>query len=346
MSDAGSRGASPSPSAGSSRMGADTPRRSGEMYLSPQMRTAMPLPDTRRSQSPAFSSVSSATTSASKARSGIPISLRSVSSPMVPKSSSNHSLRSASGPGTPPVPALPSASDIQSKERLAYLRSTMQTPEPMLRERATRMPFYAGRQPHTPQYPSNLTPNRLPSFNASPGNGLPPSTPTNRARSVSGVSSMSGRKTPSGTRNGPPSSFKDPYRSPSAMGLARSGAATPAPLGAIGSWTFVPNKLDELDMELAHILETIPNDITVERIDPPLRRGQLHTGEWTSQYAFTSGRSGRKIYPCRLLVLNKPGSAADGKSRKVMVKIGGSEWLVRFCFSPSTLLMRCHCSLG
>ena len=86
---------------------------------------------------------------------------------------------------------------------------------------------------------------------------------------------------------------------------------------------FIPNPLDLLDVELAKVLESTPNDVIVERLDPPLRRGQRHEGEWTAQYAFTSGRHGRQVFPSRLLELHKPRSGVDGKTRKIMVRTEG-----------------------
>jgi hypothetical protein len=97
---------------------------------------------------------------------------------------------------------------------------------------------------------------------------------------------------------------------------------TPLPPTAIRK-RFVPNPLDPLDVELAKVLESTPNDVVVERLDLPLRRGQRHEGEWTAQYAFTSGRHGRQIFPSRLLELHKPRSSVEGKTRKIMVRTEG-----------------------
>jgi hypothetical protein len=74
-------------------------------------------------------------------------------------------------------------------------------------------------------------------------------------------------------------------------------------------------------MELSVILSDIPHDVHVERLDPPLRKGQVHIGEWTAQYAFASGRHGRRVFPARLLELHK--TRNNERVRKVMVRIDG-----------------------
>ncbi len=211
----------------------------------------------------------------------------------------------------PPLPPMPDMREISAKEaKAAYLRSGMMTPEPMLRERATRMPFYIGRS----QVQGLGTPSRI----SNAGHVVTPG----RTVSAPGIPITSGSITPSRGRSslGPPSAFKDPSR-PSSRATSRVGAQTPSAHLSMG--TFIPNRLDALDMAIYEILQSIPNDIGVERVDPPLRRGQLHVGEWKGEYTFISGRVGRKMVGCRLLELNKPGMG--GVMRKVMVKVNGGE---------------------
>jgi hypothetical protein len=247
--------------------------------------------------SPALSGISVNSTMSSR-RSLIP-----VSSP----ASSRHSKNSQQGV-LPPLPSMPSQKDIAAKEqeaKLRYLRSQLQTPEPSLRAVATRMPFYTGRKSTPNSTPAKYAPTDMYSRNATP------TTPRNWATGERIV-------TPGRTA---PSAWKDDALARPSSSLSvysRSGAATPAPLGHVVK-RFVPNPLDPLDLELARILESIPNEVGVERLDPPLRKGQRHEGEWKAQYAFSGGRCGRRIYAARLLELNK----INGKTRKVMIRSNG-----------------------
>ena len=209
--------------------------------------------------------------------------------------------------GIPPVPGLPDRTAIAAMERASTLRSVMQTPEPTLRQRATEMPFYAGKS-------RVVTPSRI---GSTTDTYFPPSrssTPLGQRRSSAASSRAA------------PSAWKDQHnpRPTSSMSTSvfRSGAMTPLPPTTIRKG-FVPNPLDLLDVELAKVLDSTPNDVIVERLDPPLRRGHRHEGEWTAQYAFTSGRHGRQVLPSRLLELHKPRSGVEGKTRKIMVKTEG-----------------------
>jgi hypothetical protein len=96
--------------------------------------------------------------------------------------------------------------------------------------------------------------------------------------------------------------------------------------------------LDELDKELARVLKSFPTDVQVERMDPPLKKGQLHEGEWKAQYALTSWGE-RRVLSCRLLELTRSGSSLENKTRKVMVrdKGGKSRLTIRYGLHELTL---------
>jgi hypothetical protein len=98
----------------------------------------------------------------------------------------------------------------------------------------------------------------------------------------------------------------------------RSEALSPCPGG------FVPNPLDELDKELARQLKNIPTIVEVERLDPPLRKGQLHEGEWKAQYAFKI-LGERRTCACRLIEMARPGMSTQTKIQKVMVRDKGGK---------------------
>ena len=84
---------------------------------------------------------------------------------------------------------------------------------------------------------------------------------------------------------------------------------------------FVPNPIDHLDLEVAKLLAAHPGELFVQRTDPPLRANQLRAGhEWKGEFIFGGG----KVVQCRLLELAKVGKGG-GRSRKVMVRIGGGK---------------------
>jgi hypothetical protein len=221
--------------------------------------------------------------------------------------SSQRLTRSVSGPayglqaGVPPVPALLSRQELAAKEalRASCLSSFPQGPSSHAAA-VTYRSFFQG------------------------------------ARSVSLTSSGSPRTgaTEAGLRNAlgspsrvksPPSSFKFPPTNtsrPSSSMSSRAGAITPMSAGLGGA--FEPNPLDELDKELARVLESFSTDVSVERVDPPLRKGQLHVGEWKAQYAFTI-YNGRKVHSCRLLELTRSGGNNGNKTRKVMIRNKGGQ---------------------
>jgi hypothetical protein len=326
----GSRPGSPEGSTKSQRDGRSVsgPARPGDGDTTPKTRTRSPEDRPQRSHSPAFSAASSAT-STNRRRSMLPV-LRSPSSHSTLHTTNGARVASQSGPyGTPPpLPPMPDVQTISAKEaRSAYLRSTMQTPETTLRERARDMPFYSGRQ--------GATPGRQ-SMGSEWMTTTPPATPKLGLRSVSSNAVTPSRaQTPGGRHrqsSGPPSSFRSPSR-PNSRATSRAGdrAGAATPSSNFTASLFIPNKLDELDMALYSILQSIPNDIAVERLDPPLRKGQLHVGEWKAQYAFVSGRYGRRTYNCRLLELNRPGTGPGGKTQKVMARVNGGEFV-----EPST----------
>ncbi len=313
LSDVGGGQASPdksvngSPGKGSTTSGGG----GGGTSVVNRRRSFLPLPThstPNRPVSPAFSATS--TTPSLQPRSS------SYSRPSLPATSPGPGRQRA--PSTsdvfrtppPPVPAMPNSSQLQEKEaKAAAMRLTMQTPEPMLRANASKLPFYAGRQP-SGYFGS---PSRIPS-------------------GVDGMPTTPGRMRTPSRQGGPPSAFRGIDRPGSAASAAggggRAGASTPLP-GMRGGLAFVPNKLDDLDMALAKLLDELPNDLLVERLDPPLRRGHLHDGDWAARYAITTSRYGRKEYQLRLLVLNKPGTGPGGKTQKVMIRDGAGESIIR-----------------
>lgn len=216
--------------------------------------------------------------------------------------------RSLSGPiygsqsGIPPVPALPSQQELAAKEASRALRLSSCTHGPNSHgATATHGPFYDG------------------------GRSVPMITTPERPR----VSSATGARTrlpldsPSKLRS-PPSSFRAPPANPSRpsssmSSRARARTPTSAVLGQ-----FIPNPLDELDIELARVLQSVPTFVQVERTDLTLRKGQLHEGEWTAQYAFTS-RGERTVHSCRLLEFTRSGGNVENRAQKVMIREKGGE---------------------
>lgn len=295
-----------------------------------------------RPSSPTLTNTSGSTSVIKKKRSMIPV--RTQSTTASPSSARSYSLNRDNFGTPPPLSPMPSKEEIHKKEErlAAYLRSTMQTPEPLLRERALRMPFYSTR----PAGPT-VTPgrNRTASYNGQDSpTFVSPTTNKNPSRFSTGrvrtpASSVGVAAPPSSFRSPTPSSFRSPgsSRPGSSAGVrpkssatnlrasasSRMGAETPSPYIRGGPGAFIPNKLDELDMELARLLDTIPNDIKIEKLGAPLQKGHFHVGNWEARYAMTAGRTGRREHMCRLVLLDKPGTAEDGKTRKIMIRVGG-----------------------
>jgi len=87
----------------------------------------------------------------------------------------------------------------------------------------------------------------------------------------------------------------------------------------------IGNPRDPLDVEVARIVNSLPHDLFVERVDPHIRGPPLTGEEVKSQYAF-SNSLGRKVLACRLLVINRsnPKSLVGHvETKKVMCRVGG-----------------------
>lgn len=218
----------------------------------------------------------------------------------------NHSGRSVSGPlykstNIPPVPAMPSKQEIYEKEAFwaAYARSSMHTPPPTSwgTKAAPAASHGVSRSVSTP----------------TPHQAAHQRSDDRPATHLSGGESV--RKQP------PPSSFKNPWgqasRPPSSMSTLSDGLSPCLN-------RFIPNPLDELDKELARQLKNIPIDVEIGRVDPPLRKGQLHEGEWNARYSFDiSGE--RRTRACRLIEMARAGINTPNKVQKVMVRDKGGE---------------------
>ena len=166
------------------------------------------------------------------------------------------------------------------------------------------------------------------------GGASPDHTPTRNLPVTVGTSVS--RQTPS--RAGP-SSFK------SASAFAPSpapnfGASTPSRPGSRtsisgGAFTpmlkdtpvYVPIKWDELDMEVAKVVNGMPHGFTFERLDPPTRRPAANapkSEEIRGQYAVSNALS-RKVITCRLTNVGR----GENVSKKIMCRVGGGTcWLM------------------
>lgn len=291
----------------------------------PTTPSALPRPTSRMSLSGRHTPHQTHCTASSVALANANAIARSAEKPSVSLGrmtpTSRRPTRSVSGPiygsqnGIPPVPALPSQQELAAKEasRALHLSSSTSGPNDFAATATTRL-FHDGARAV-----SMTTPERP------------------RVRSSAGVRPQHPLDSPSKMRS-PPSSFKAPPVNPSrpcSSMSSRAGAWTPTS-GMLGA--FIPNRLDELDKELARVLESIPTDVQVERMDPPLKKGQLHEGEWKAQYALTSWGE-RRVLSCRLLELTRSGSSLENKTRKVMVrdKGGKSRLTIRYGLHELTL---------
>jgi hypothetical protein len=92
------------------------------------------------------------------------------------------------------------------------------------------------------------------------------------------------------------------------------------------------NSKDPLDLEVARVVNGIPHGLSVERVDPPLKKAPKDGEEVKAQYAFTNAL-GRKVVTCRLTTLTratkvKPEGAEKETvsmvtTKKVMCRVGG-----------------------
>ena len=89
----------------------------------------------------------------------------------------------------------------------------------------------------------------------------------------------------------------------------------------------IGNPRDPLDVEVARMVNSLPHDFFVERVDPHIRGAPLPGEELRAQYAF-SNPLGRKVLACRLLVINRsnPKSLTGHvETKKVMCRVGGGK---------------------
>lgn len=121
----------------------------------------------------------------------------------------------------------------------------------------------------------------------------------------------------------PPSSFKDSSapRTPNPRPSSRAGASTPSQDGRGPVYVYVPISFkDPLDVEFAQVVNSIPHNLMIERIDPPLRTAPREGEEIRAQYAFSNPLS-RKVVTCKLTTLTRTGR--DHTTKKVMCRVGG-----------------------
>ena len=87
------------------------------------------------------------------------------------------------------------------------------------------------------------------------------------------------------------------------------------------------NARDPLDVGVAAVVNALPHNLIVERVDPPLRGAPREGEEVRAQYAF-SNQLGRKVVNCKLTTMSRSGGR--GTTKKVMCRVGGGEsiWAV------------------
>jgi len=129
-----------------------------------------------------------------------------------------------------------------------------------------------------------------------------------------------------GRTKAPPSSFKDGHtsRTPSRPG-SRAGAYTPSMENLPSLHEYVAkNPKDPLDVEIAHVVNSLPHGLLVERVDPPLKTIPREGEEVKAQYAFSNALS-RKVITCRLTTLTRVGKVGVGATttKKIMCRVGG-----------------------
>lgn len=144
------------------------------------------------------------------------------------------------------------------------------------------------------------------------------------------VGAAASRLTPS---RAAPSSFKSasgytPAPAPHSSGSTQS---RPGSRSSISGGAFTPMltdtpvyaaiRWDELDMEVAKVVNGMPHGFTFERLDPPARRPAANaprSEEVRGQYAVSNALS-RKVITCRLTTVGR----GENVSRKVMCRVGG-----------------------
>lgn len=183
-----------------------------------------------------------------------------------------------------------------------------QTPESMLRARAMQMPGYV----------ESPSPNSGPSgASATPGTKPRPSAPSSFKGEGRTLVFGPGNGNPSSGANGTPG--RPQSRSASRLNSYGFGRMTPT-LDAPGQ-VYVPVRTDELDVEVANVINGMAHGFTFERVDPPRKTPAKAGEEIKAQYA-VSNALGRKLITCRLVTVTRGGA----QSKKVMCRVGGG-WL-------------------
>lgn len=201
-------------------------------------------------------------------------------------------------------PSNPFTKDSSSPGR-AGARS--QTPEAMLRSRALHLPLYM----------DGNTPGGATTTPGSKARGNAPSSFKGEPKTLVFGPGPSNNNNAS---NGPIS----PGQRPSSRSASRNasygfGRMTPSLDGPLQP--YVPVKTDELDVEVANVVNGMAHGFLFERVDPP-RKGPARPGEEIkAQYAI-SNVLGRKVISCRLVTITRSGT----QSKKVMCRVGGG-WL-------------------
>ena len=165
------------------------------------------------------------------------------------------------------------------------------------------------------------------------GGATPDHTPTRNLQATVGTSLS--RLTPS--RAGP-SSFKSAsaFTPSSAPNFGTSTPSRPGSRTSVSGGAFTPMltdtpvyvaiKWDELDMEVAKVVNGLPHGFTFERLDPPTRKPSANAPkpeEIRGQYAVSNALS-RKVITCRLTNVGR----GENTSKKIMCRVGGGTcWL-------------------
>ena len=139
----------------------------------------------------------------------------------------------------------------------------------------------------------------------------------------------------------PPSSFRN--QSTPGTPVSATGSRPPSRTGAAvvngdGPLHFYEpgNPRDPLDMEVATIVNSLPHNLLVERVDPPLRSVPKEGEEIRAQYAFSNALA-RKVVTCKLTTLARSGAKGRDVVKKVMCRVGGGKFLLILCSHCSSL---------
>ncbi|KAG8848058.1 putative zinc transporter msc2, partial [Serendipita sp. 405] len=183
-----------------------------------------------------------------------------------------------------------------------------QTPESMLRARTMQIPLYLE--------------------NTSPGTsgGSPSSphlTPGSKVRNAPSSYKGDGRtlvSSPgSNSAGGDGNAGRPPSRSISRLNSYGFGRMTPSL--ETPNHVYVPAKTDELDVEVAKIVNGMAHGFLFERVDPPRKAPARAGEEIKAQYAISNALN-RKVITCRLVIISRGGT----ENKKVMCRVGGG-WL-------------------